>query len=210
MNRILSLDEQRRATIQKLQEAQARRNAASKEIGQAKAKKDEAAAKRLMDEVAALKGAIQTGEADEKRLDDELRTLLATIPNKPAADVPVGVDAEANVELRKFGEPKKFSFQPKQHFEIGEALGLMDFETAAKISGARFVVLKGALARLERALAQFMLDLHTSRARLHRGRSAAARARSTPCSALLSCQNFAEDQFAALRCMTDAMGQSLR
>ncbi len=145
-----------------MQEAQARRNAASKEIGQAKAAKDEAAAKRLMDEVAALKGAIQTGEADEKRLDDELRNVLATIPNTPAADVPVGIDAEANVELRKFGEPKKFSFQPKQHFEIGEALGLMDFETAAKLSGARFVVLKGALARLERALAQFMLDLHTS------------------------------------------------
>jgi seryl-tRNA synthetase len=162
LNRILSLDEQRRAAIQKLQEAQARRNAASKDVGQAKAKKDEAAAKRLMDEVAALKGAIQTGEADERRLDDELRTLLATIPNNPAADVPVGVDAEANVEVRKFGEPKKFTFQPKQHFEIGEALGLMDFETAAKISGARFVILKGALARLERALAQFMLDLHTS------------------------------------------------
>ena len=161
LNRVLSLDEQRRAAIQKLQEAQARRNAASKEVGQAKAKKDEAEAKRLMDEVANLKGAIQTGEADEKRLDDELRNLLAAIPNTPAADVPVGVDAEANVELRKFGEPKKFSFQPKQHFEIGEALGLMDFETAAKISGARFVVLKGALARLERALAQFMLDLHT-------------------------------------------------
>ena len=88
--------------------------------------------------------------------------MLAAIPNTPAADVPVGVDAEANVELRKFGSPKKFAFQPKQHFEIGEALGLMDFETAAKLSGARFVVLKGALAKLERALAQFMLDLHTS------------------------------------------------
>ena len=161
LNRILSLDEQRRAAIQKLQEAQARRNAASKEVGQAKAKKDEAAAKRLMDEVANLKGAIQTGEADEKRLDDELKGLLATLPNTPASDVPVGVDAEANVEVRKFGEPKKFSFQPKQHFEIGEGLGLMDFETAAKMAGARFVVLKGALARLERALAQFMLDLHT-------------------------------------------------
>ncbi len=162
LKRVLSLDEERRAAIQKLQEAQARRNAASKEIGQAKAKKDEASAKRLMDEVAALKGAIQTGEAEEKRLDEELRNLLATIPNTPAPDVPVGPDAEANVEKRKWGEPKKFAFQPKQHFEIGEALGLMDFETAAKLSGARFVVLKGALARLERALAQFMLDLHTS------------------------------------------------
>jgi seryl-tRNA synthetase len=162
LNRILSLDEQRRTTIQKLQEAQARRNAASKEIGQAKAKKDEAAAKRLMEEVAALKTAIQEGEAKEREADKALTDLLATIPNNPAADVPVGPDADANVELRKFGEPKKFSFPPKQHFEIGEALGLMDFETAAKISGARFVVLKGALARIERALAQFMLDLHTS------------------------------------------------
>jgi seryl-tRNA synthetase len=162
LTRILSLDEERRATIQKLQEVQARRNAASKEIGQAKAKKDETSAKRLMDEVAVLKGAIQTGEADEKRLDDELRNLLAAIPNMPSADVPVGPDADANKELRKVGTPKKFSFKPKQHFELGEALGLMDFETAAKLSGARFVVLKGALARLERALAQFMLDLHTS------------------------------------------------
>jgi len=162
LNRILSLDEQRRAAIQKLQEAQAARNAASKEIGKAKASKDEKEAKRLIDEVAALKGTIQKGEAEEKRLDDELRNLLATIPNTSAPDVPVGFDAAANVVLRKVGGPTKFSFQPRQHFEIGEALGLMDFETAAKLSGTRFVVLKGALARLERALAQFMLDLHTS------------------------------------------------
>jgi seryl-tRNA synthetase len=162
LNSLLSLDEERRATIQKLQDAQARRNAVSKEIGNAKAKKDEAAAKRLMDEVATLKDTIQTGEAAEKRLDDELGTLLATVPNTPAPDVPVGTDAGANKVLRVVGEPPKFSFQPKQHFELGEALGLMDFETAAKLSGARFVVLKGALARLERALAAFMLDLHTS------------------------------------------------
>src|SRR5581483_11070312 len=119
LKRILSLDEERRAAIQKLQEAQARRNAASKEIGQAKAKKDEASAKRLRDEVAALKGAIQTGEAEEKRLHEELRNLLATIPNMPAPDVPVGPDADANVEKRKWGEPRTFAFQPKQHFEIG-------------------------------------------------------------------------------------------
>ena len=162
LTRILSLDEERRAAIQKLQEAQARRNAASKEIGQAKAKKDEASANGLMDEVAALKSTIQVGEADEKRLDDELRNLLAAIPNMPASDVPKGPDAESNEVKREVGKPKKFSFPPKQHFELGEALGLMDFETAAKLSGARFVVLKGALARLERALAQFMLDLHTS------------------------------------------------
>ena len=159
--RILSLDEERRATIQKLQEAQARRNAASKEIGQAMAAKDAAKAEALKTEVAALKTAIQDGEASERDIEKTYQDLLATIPNIPAADVPVGPDADANVELRKVGTPKTFAFQPKQHFELGEALGLMDFETAAKLSGARFVVLKGALARLERALAAFMLDLHT-------------------------------------------------
>jgi seryl-tRNA synthetase len=162
LNRILSLDEQRRSTIQKLQEAQARRNTASKEIGQAKGAKDEARAEALKDEVARLKRVIQEGEANERDADAKLRYELERVPNTPAADVPVGVDAEANVELRKIGDPRTFTFQPKQHFEIGEALGFMDFETAAKISGARFVVLKGALAKLERALAQFMLDLHTS------------------------------------------------
>jgi seryl-tRNA synthetase len=163
LNQILRLDEQRRATIQKLQEAQARRNAASKEIGQAKASKDEASAKRLMDEVAGLKAAIQEGEENEREQDKALRDLLANIPNVPADDVPVGPDEKANVELRKVGTPRDFKeFKPKQHFELGEALGLMDFETAAKLSGSRFVVLKGALARLERALSQFMLDLHTS------------------------------------------------
>ncbi|MGI8724004.1 MAG: serine--tRNA ligase [Methyloceanibacter sp.] len=162
LKQILDLDEQRRAAIQQLQDAQARRNAASKDIGKAKAGKDEAEAKRLMDEVAALKTKIQDGEEKERDLDKQLLDLLAGIPNLPADDVPIGVDEKANVELRKVGTPPTFSFQPKQHSEIGEALGLMDFETAAKLSGARFVVLKGALARLERALAQFMLDLHTT------------------------------------------------
>ncbi len=208
LNRILSLDEQRRTTIQKLQEAQARRNAASKEVGQAKAKKDEAAAKRLMDEVAALKGTIQTGEADEKRLDDELKALLATIPNMPASDVPVGFDEHANVELRKFGTPPKFSFQPKEHFEIGEGLGLMDFETAAKISGARFVVLKGALARLERALAQFMLDLHTT----EHGYTEVAPpllVRDDTMFGTAQLPKFAEDQFSATRRITEAEANDL-
>jgi seryl-tRNA synthetase len=162
LNRILSLDEQRRTTIQKLQDAQARRNTASKEIGKARASKDQGLAERLIEEVAHLKSAIQQDEEEQRRLDKELQDLLATIPNIPAADVPVGPDAGANVELRKVGTPKQFAFQLKQHFELGEGLGLMDFETAAKLSGARFVVLKGALAKLERALAQFMLDLHTS------------------------------------------------
>ena len=162
LNRILSLDEERRGTVQQLQEAQARRNAASKEIGQAMAAKEVDRAEALKEEVAHLKTEIQQGEANEREIEKKYQDLLATIPNTPAADVPVGIDAGANVELRKVGTPKKFTFQPKQHFELGEALGLMDFETAAKLSGARFVVLKGPLARLERALAQFMLDLHTS------------------------------------------------
>jgi seryl-tRNA synthetase len=144
-----------------LQEQQARRNAASKEIGKAKQAKDEAEAKRLMDEVAGLKATIQDGEDKEREQDKALHDLLAGIPNMPADDVPVGPDESANVELRKVGEPPKFSFTPKEHFEIGEALGLMDFETAAKLSGSRFVILKGPLARLERALAQLMLNLHT-------------------------------------------------
>ena len=162
LNRILSLDEERRATIQKVQEAQARRNAASKEIGQAMAAKDQKRADALKEEVARLKEAIGKGEAEERDVEKRFTDLLAALPNNPAPEVPVGPDADSNVVIREVGKPKKFSFQPKQHFELGEALGLMDFETAAKLSGARFVVLKGALARLERALAQFMLDLHTS------------------------------------------------
>ncbi|MGZ5919478.1 MAG: serine--tRNA ligase, partial [Hyphomicrobium sp.] len=156
---LIALDEARRAHITKLQEAQARRNAASKEIGQAKAKKDEATAAKLMAEVAALKETLAKGEEEERKLDAKLKAQLEVIPNLPLDDVPLGKDEKDNKEVRKVGAPPKFSFKPKQHFEIGEALGLMDFATAAKISGARFVVLKGALAWLERALGQFMLDL---------------------------------------------------
>jgi seryl-tRNA synthetase len=159
---LIALDEERRKVVTRLQEAQARRNAASKEIGKAKGAKDEAAAKKLMAEVAELKEVIQGGEAEERQLDAKLKDALSIIPNLPLDDVPLGKDEKDNKEIHKVGKPKKFSFKPKQHFEIGEALGLMDFETAAKISGARFVVLKGALARLERALAAFMLDLHTT------------------------------------------------
>jgi seryl-tRNA synthetase len=159
---LIALDEARRAHITKLQEAQARRNAASKEIGQAKAKKDEPGAQKLLAEVAELKETIRAGEEEERKLDASLRDALSVIPNLPLDDVPLGKDAGDNKEVRKVGAPPKFDFKPKPHFEIGEALGLMDFATAAKISGARFVVLKGALSRLERALAAFMLDLHTS------------------------------------------------
>lgn len=160
LNRLLKLDEERRGTIQKLQGLQARRNAASKEVGQAKAAKNEVEAVRLMDEVAAIKGAIQLDELTAGRLDAELLELMSNVPNLPLDDVPIG-DETANAVLRVVGTPPKLKFAPKQHFELGEALGLMDFETAAKLSGSRFVVLKGPLARLERALAQFMLDLHT-------------------------------------------------
>jgi seryl-tRNA synthetase len=159
--RLVALDEERRRHLTRLQEAQSRRNAASKEIGKAKAAKDEAAASKLMAEVAELKEVIQAGEEEERQLEQKLRDELAVIPNLPHPDVPVGKDEKDNTVVHVVGTPPKFSFQPRQHFEIGEALGLMDFETAAKISGARFVVLKGALSRLERAIASLMLDLHT-------------------------------------------------
>jgi seryl-tRNA synthetase len=158
---LIRLDEERRKVITRLQEVQARRNAASKEIGKAKAAKDEATAQKLMAEVTALKDALAKGEEEQKARDKELHEALSVIPNLPFDDVPVGKDEHDNKEVRSLGEPRAFDFTPKQHFEIGEALGLMDFETAAKLSGARFVVLKGALARLERALGAFMLDLHT-------------------------------------------------
>src|SRR6267378_156438 len=160
--RLLAIDERRRAVIGKLEHAQARRNAASKEIGEAKKKKDEAAAAKLMAEVAELKAAIPAMEAEEKSVSDELEKALAQIPNLPLPEVPDGTDEHGNVEHHKFGAKRDYAFTPKQHFELGEALGQMDFETAAKLSGARFVVLKKGLARLERALGQFMLDLHTT------------------------------------------------
>ncbi len=158
---LLELDERRRAAITQFEQAQARRNAASKEIGEAKKNKDEAAAGKLMAEVAALKDKLGALEADSKALEEELNTILASIPNLPLDEVPDGKDEKDNVEHHAHGAKRNYAFTPKQHFELGEALGLMDFETAAKISGARFVVLKKDLARLERALGQFMLDLHT-------------------------------------------------
>ncbi len=162
---VLKLDEERRAHTKALQDMQARRNAASKEIGKAKGKGgDPARAEALMAEVAGLKEQITAGEQRERELDEQIKTLLSGIPNMLAPDVPDGKDESENVELRRWGTPRDFAvegFEPKQHFEIGEALGLMDFEAAAKISGARFTVLKGGLARLERALGQFMLDVQT-------------------------------------------------
>jgi seryl-tRNA synthetase len=160
--RLIALDEQRRAKILELETAQARRNAISKEIGAAKKSKDEAKALGLLADVAALGKSIPALEAAEKQASMALEDALAEIPNLPADDVPDGNDESDNVEHHRFGAKRDYAFVPKQHFELGEALGQMDFETAAKLSGARFVVLKKGLARLERALGQFFLDVHTS------------------------------------------------
>jgi seryl-tRNA synthetase len=160
--RLIALDEKRREKILAAETAQARRNAASKEIGEAKKAKNEERAKGLLIEVAALKESIPALEADERKATEELNNALAEIPNLPLDEVPDGKDASDNVEHHRFGAKRDYGFAPKQHFDLGEALGQMDFETAAKLSGARFVVLKNGLARLERALGQFMLDVHTS------------------------------------------------
>ncbi|MBX3507395.1 MAG: serine--tRNA ligase [Parvibaculum sp.] len=160
--RLIEIDERRRAIITSLQELQQRRNDASKLIGQAKAKKDDALAQSLMDEVASIKSAIQDGEEKERTVNAELEAALASIPNIPLEDVPVGPDESANVVRHTHGAARAMNFAAKEHFELGEALGLMDFETAAKMSGARFTVLKGPLARLERAIGNFMVDLHTT------------------------------------------------
>ena len=158
---IVALDEARRAAIAKLQAVQERRNAASKEVGEAMKAKDPARADALKAEVASLKGDFAALEVEERRAIAALDKLLSEIPNQPLPDVPEGRDEQDNVLLREVGAKPAFSFPPKEHFALGEALGLMDFEAATRLSGARFVVNKGPLARLERALAQFMLDLHT-------------------------------------------------
>ncbi|HBS31404.1 MAG TPA: serine--tRNA ligase, partial [Parvularcula sp.] len=158
---ILALDEKARALTSRLQDLQTRRNAASKAIGAAKAKKDEAEAARLMAEVEAVKQEMPRLEAEEAAAKKARDDLLAALPNLPAPDVPDGKDEHGNVEARKWGEPKRIN-NAREHFDLGEALGLMDFETAAKMSGARFVILSGALARMERAIANLMLDTHTA------------------------------------------------
>lgn len=159
---LIALDEKRREHVGKVQAAQERRNAASKEIGKAMAEKDAATADKLKAEVAELKTFLADAEEEERRLVKELNDALSSLPNVPADDVPLGKDEADNVEVRRIGNQRNFSFQPKEHYELGEALGYMDFERAAKIAGSRFTVLKGPLARLERALGQFMLDLHTT------------------------------------------------
>jgi len=165
---LIAADETRKSIVSELNAVQEQRNAASKRIGQAKAQKDEATAETLMAEVAALKDRLAQLESDERATSEQLRAALSTLPNMPLADVPVGLDESANVPYFRANEsestrPAKpdFAFAPKEHYALGEAWGLMDFEAAARLSGSRFVVLKGQLARLERALGQFMLDLQT-------------------------------------------------
>ena len=158
--RVLDLDARRRQAQTELQELQTARNTASKAIGEAKGRGQDAEAQ--MAEVARLKETMAKAEAAEREVAAELDELLSGLPNTPAPDVPDGPDESANVCLRTVGEAPAFDFEPKQHFDLGEALGLLDFETAAKLSGARFVVIRGALARLHRAIANFMIDLHTA------------------------------------------------
>ena len=157
---VLALDARHRAAQAKFQEEQHTRNWLSKEIGAARARGEDTGA--LQAEVKAVKEVAQARERDVRERAAELDELLSGLPNLPAADVPDGADESANVEIRRWGEPAHMDGSARQHFEIGEALGLMDFERAAKLSGSRFVVLSGALARLERALAAFMLDMHTT------------------------------------------------
>jgi len=158
---LLSLDDARREHIAKLQDAQTRRNAASKEIGQAMGAGDTERAESLKAEVSEIKAFIQNGEEEERKLVSALNDALSAIPNIPLEDVPVGADEAGNVLYRTHGETPDMGNDPKEHFDIGEALGSMDFEGATALSGSRFVLLKRGIARLERALGQFMLDVHT-------------------------------------------------
>jgi seryl-tRNA synthetase len=159
---LISLDEKRRSLVQSLQDMQSRRNAASKEIGAAMAQKNNDLAEKLKAEVAEFKTTMPALEEENRLTDAALIEALSSIPNIPLDDVPVGSDESGNVVKHSHGQKPGWNHKPKEHFEIGEELGWLDFEGAAKIAGSRFTIVKGQLARLERALGQFMLDLHTS------------------------------------------------
>ncbi len=158
---LIALDEKRRAHVGKVQEAQQRRNAASKEIGQAIGQGNQELAEQIKAEVAELKAFLSDAENTERALDGELKNALSIVPNLPLDDVPTGAGEEGNVVYRIHGEKPELGFAPKEHFEIAVAERDLDFDRAAKLSGSRFVVVKGEIARLERALGQFMLNLHT-------------------------------------------------
>ncbi|MDA5555549.1 serine--tRNA ligase [Shimia sp. MMG029] len=157
---LLALDEERRAKIAAAEAAQAAQKAAAKEVGAAKAKGDEAEFERLRALVGEKKSEVAAMQNEAKELDAKLNDALARIANLPAADVPDGADEDDNVEINRWGTPREMDFTPVEHFEIGGVAASMNFDTAAKISGARFVMLKGAVARIHRALAQFMIDTH--------------------------------------------------
>ena len=197
---LIALDEKRRTAIVELQRAQERRNAASKQVGLAMARKDAVAAEDFKAEVAGLKATMPELEAAEREAERALNDALAEIPNLPLPDVPDGRDENHNVEVRRHGSPPTLGGinKPREHFELGEALGLMDFDAAAKLSGARFVVLKGALARLERALEQFMLDLHTTE-HGYMEIDPPVLVRDAAMFGTAQLPKFREDQFAALR-----------
>ena len=158
---LVALDEKRRSAVQKAQDLLSRRNAASKEIGAAMAQKNSELAEKLKAEVADIKVTLPAAEEEERQLSAELNDVLSRVPNVPFDDVPVGADESGNVVTRTIGEKPRWNHAPKEHFEIGESLGYMDFDRATKLSGSRFTVLTGPLARLERALGQFMIDMHT-------------------------------------------------
>jgi seryl-tRNA synthetase len=160
---LLDLDQQKRAVQNTLQDMLSRRNALSKDVGEAMKKGEKDRAESIKAEVASLKDALAQNEDDERKLTSKLNDALAAIPNIPLDEVPDGVDEHGNIEVRRWGNPPGHNFEPRQHFDVGETLKMMDFETAAKISGARFVVTKGPLAKLERALAQYMLDTQTEK-----------------------------------------------
>jgi len=164
---LLTIDQHRRSIVQKLQELQETRNAASKEIGQAKAAGDEKKAQQAIATVSTIKEEIQTRENEERHYSAKLDAALSALPNIPLGDVPVGADEADNVVYREHGEKPDLGFSAKEHFELGEQLGQMDFEVASKMSGSRFVLLNKGLARLERALGQFMVDLHTEQHGYH-------------------------------------------
>jgi seryl-tRNA synthetase len=201
--RLAAIDERRRTAIQASEAALARRNAASREIGAAKKSNEEARAQALMAEVAKLKDDIPRLESDAKTAGEQLDQALAGIPNLPLAEVPDGADETGNVEHHHFGNRKNYAFTPKQHFELGEALGQMDFETAAKLSGARFVVLKSGLAKMERAIGQFMLDVHT-RDHGYTEVSPPLLVRDEVMFGTAQLPKFADDQFLATRTITRA------
>jgi seryl-tRNA synthetase len=196
--RLISIDERRRAIIRVNEDGSARRKIVPKEMAKAKSEGDEAAVQKLMSEAVELKATIARTDEEQKAVEKELRDALAEIPNLPLDDVPDGKDSNDNVEHHHFGAKREYAFAPKQHFDLGEALGQMDFETAAKLSGARFVVLKRGLARLERALGQFMLDVHTSEPHNYTEVAPPLLVRDEVMFGTAQLPKFAEDQFVAL------------